>query len=217
MMNLSKHPRRCLVIPALCLALGAMLPGCSAGPRNFENENDRLRKENLELRSRVDELELRVQQRIQQLQAMEQKTAATRPALQGVNLRDLPQAVSASFDRYTGPIDTNADLVDDTLRVYVKVTDQQGRFIPVTAQATLQAVAIQPGNPPAVLVDKTFTPAQVDASYRTGFTGTHYTFEAPLPTNLPAELKQITVKLTLLDASSGAKLECEQAMPIRTR
>ena len=193
-----------------------LLAACHAGPRNFENENDRLRKENLGLQEQVGQLQKNITLRIAEIQAMEQMVAATRPALPDLKLSDLPQAVVVKFDRYTGPIDTNADGNDDTIRIYVRTLDQQGRFIPVTAKANLQAVQLAPEQPPRLIAEVNVAPPEFDKAYRSGMTGTHYTFDLPLK-SLPADVKQVTLKVTLTDASTGVTMSCEQAFALKRK
>jgi hypothetical protein len=200
---------RCFRGIVLITAL-ALLAGC--GTKNFLNDNDRLRRENLELRTQVDQLQKNIDLRLAQIQTLEQRVSpTTRPAIEGAHV---PQAAALQLDRYTGAIDTNHDGVDDTVRIYLKPLDQEGRFIPVAGRAVAQVVAIQPGEPPKLLAEKVFEPAEFNQAYRTGLTGTHYTLELPLPSPLPKGLKSATLKVTLTDAATGAQLVAEQAINI---
>lgn len=188
------------------------LAGCHAAPRNFLNDNDQLRRENLELREKVEQLQKKIDLRLAEIQSLEQRIkTASPPAVAGAKV---PQAVKIAMDRYSGPIDTNHDGIDDAVRVYLLTQDGEGRFIPVAGRAVVQVVAIEPGRPPALLVEKTFEPNELDAAYRSGLTGTHYTLEVPLVLPPPKGLRQATVKATLTDAASGAQLIAEQAFPL---
>ena len=190
------------------------LAGCS-GPRNFLNENDALRRENLELKATVDSLNQKLESRLQQIAALETASTRPRPALPGVEPGDIPVAVSLRFGMYTGPVDTNSDGNDDLLRLYFQPLDQKRRFIPVAASVQVQVLAITPGQEPRVLADQFFSTADLDRTYRTGVTGTHYTVEIPLPDDLPADVHEVTVKMQLTDASTGIALTLQSGFPLK--
>lgn len=203
---------RSLVTPAIgaaCLASVA----CHSGPRNFLNENDNLRRQNLELREKVDGLQKQIDLRVAEIDTLNaQHGSATRPALGGT---DVPRVVKLDLDRYTGAIDTNGDGADDTLRIYLKTLDQHGRFLPAAGRAVVQVVAISPGTPPALIAEKTFEPREFDAAYRSGLTGTHFTLEVPLPAKPPAG--GATAKLTFTDAATNATLTAETPVKVRDK
>jgi hypothetical protein len=182
------------------------------GTSRTGRENDRLRSNALALAREIDSLKAALDLRSAQIAQLNQRA--------GKSARDagaeLVQLVDLRFDRYSGPIDTNHDGIDDTLRVYVKPVDQQGRFMLAVGAAKLQAVAIVAGKKPRIIVAHVFTAAEFDRAYHSGITGTHYTLEQPLPAELPAEITALTVVLAFTDAATGAKLRHEQAYPIRT-
>lgn len=194
----------------VCLLLG--LTACSAPPRNFVNDNDRLREENLLLRRQVDTLEKNVAERLAEISAMEQRLASDG---QGIERARIPALTSIRFGRYTSAIDTDADGRDDTVRVYLLTLDQESRFLPVAARAVLTLTAITPDATAAVIATRTFEPADFDSAYRSGFTGTHYTLDLPLPDALPADLTRLTLKAFVTDAATGVTLEHEKPLPVR--
>ena len=99
------------------------LTSCS-GPKNFLNSNDDLRRENLALKRKAEELQKLLDQRLKQIEAMEQSPGpATKPAVTGVRPMDLPRVVDVSFDSFTGTIDTNSDDIDDTKSIQNNVSD----------------------------------------------------------------------------------------------
>ncbi|MCE9591622.1 MAG: hypothetical protein K8S99_13985 [Planctomycetes bacterium] len=199
-------------VAGLALALG-LLGGCSRGPRGFENDNDRLRRENSELKAKVDELSRNIDLRLAEIKRLEAQSA-TQPAVEGA---EVPRVVEIKFDHYSGAIDTDSDGTDDALRVYLKTIDQRGRFLVAAGRAVLQVVAITPGQPVATLIEKTFTPAELDAAYRSGLTGTHYTLETPLPRPLPAGVGEVTVKVTFTDAAGGVTISHEEPVKLRRK
>ena len=204
------------LVHAFTLALLlSCLTSCS-GPKNFLNSNDDLRRENLALKRKAEELQKLLDQRLKQIEAMEQSPGpATKPAVTGVRPMDLPRVVDVSFDSFTGTIDTNSDDIDDTLRLYVLTLDQLGRFLPVAGKATVQVVYIPEEGAPIEVIHWNYDPAALNAAYRTGIGGTHYTLEMPLPDTLPKGKSSVTVKLTFTDATTGTTLSHEQTIPVK--
>lgn len=196
---------------AALVVMIAASAGCS-GTGRVARENDRLRSDHMALERQIDSLKESLGLRLAQIKQLNQRP--------GLSARDsgaeLVQLVDLRFDRYSGPIDTNSDGIDDTLRVYVRPVDQQGRFMLAVGEAKLQAVAIVAGRKPRIIVVHVFTAADFDKAYRSGITGTHYTLEQPLPARLPSDITTLTVVLAFTDAATGAKLRHEQAYPIRT-
>lgn len=207
---------RRLRLSATALTLGCAflallaLPACRK--KNFTNENDRLRKENLELRQEVDRLRGQIDLRLAELEAMKQQVPPDqRPKLEGA---EVPRVVALTFDRFSGAIDTNNDGRPDLLRLYVKTVDQKGRFLPAAGRAAVQVVAIRTGQEPVTLAEKTFEPADFEAAFRSGLTGTHYTLEVPLNTPPPADVKELTVQATFTDAQTGASMNKQQTVAV---
>ncbi len=200
----------------LWLMMAGWLAGC-AGPRNFENENDRLRRENMELKTAVEELNTKLASRLQQIGTLETALAPQRARVPGVEPGDIPLAVSLRFGMYTGPVDTDGDGRDDLIRLYFQPLDQKQRFIPVAAAAQVQVVVITPGAEPRVLADKAFATDDLDRTYRTGVTGTHYTLEVPLPGDIPDDVREVTAKVALTDASTGRVLTIQQGFGLKRK
>lgn len=202
--------RPCLVIcVSLCSAGVALgLTGCR---KSFKNVNDDLRAERLELQRKVAELEGQLELRTAELEAQRQKNEGEATPLPGV---EPLHPVKLKMDRYSAALDTDGDGSDDTVRVYVQPLDAKGRFLPVPAKATVQLVRIEKGQDPQTLVEKTFEPDEFDAAYRSGFTGTHYTLELPLPADLPGNVKEATVKVTLTEGVTGVELTEQQVVRI---
>ncbi len=192
----------------------ACLSGCPSGPKNFLNENDRLRSENIALRRRVQELEGDLKNQVQLVGTLQQQIEA-RTKLAEVSSADLPQVVGIRFGRYSGLVDTDQDGTVDTLRLYVQTYDQHGWFLPAIGPAKAQAVVIQPGQSPQIIAQQSLTPKQFERSYRSGITGSHFTLEIPFDGSLPQGVDQITVKVVLTDAATGVAHSHEQPISVR--
>lgn len=170
-----------------------------------------------DLRKRNDELQREVDKVTRQLRLRESELATLRG--EGSELvigADIPIVTKIEFGRFSGGIDTNRDDNEDTLRVYLLTQDQRNRFIVVAGEVTLQAVLIKAGAPPIAVIEKKFTPAEVEKAYRSGITGTHYTFDAPIPKTAD-DIRTLTVKATFTDATTGKVLSVEKPMKIKTK
>ncbi|MEM1211466.1 MAG: hypothetical protein AAGI68_04125 [Planctomycetota bacterium] len=197
---------------ALLVLIAASLPAClSAGPRNFENENDALREERQKLEQQLAETQAALTRRESQLRALQAKHAApSGAATQPAN----PQLATLRFAALSGPIDTNDDGADDTLRVYLQTLDDQGRFLPAFGVARLQAAWLRDEQPPVLLVDTALNQSEFNAAYRDNFVGTHYTLSADLPNPLSPKLDALAVKATLT-TPDGRVFTTQQTYPIQ--
>lgn len=184
------------------------------GTRDFRTEADQLRAQRMELQREVDQLSDKLAQARGQIEALQ---AQLRRADQNIDHADPPVLSRLLFARFTGGIDTTGDNRHDTIRIYLHTHDQHGRMIPVTGQATLRAVHIPDENDPRVIAQRTYGPEQLNRAYRSGITGTHYTFELPLPDDLPEDATELTLRVRLTDAVTGAKLTAQQPVTIQRK
>lgn len=187
-----RHP---VILSALVLLL---LAGC--GRKNFLNENDKLREQNLKLTQQVEDLNRQLELRLGEIQTLRAQSAGER----AIKDADPPVLARLAFARFTGAIDTNGDGKDDLIRIYLTPLDQRGRMFPVAGRLKVQAVAIQDDAPPALLAARTYEPAEFDSAYRANFTGYHFTIELPLPDSLDPALTSTTVKVSFTEALTGA-------------
>ncbi|MEX0776699.1 MAG: hypothetical protein WD042_13430 [Phycisphaeraceae bacterium] len=199
----------CLLV---CLSL---FPGCAArigGSSTPEAALNDMRRENQELRQQVQQLLGNIDLRLAEIDTLEQQLH--RPAGHVPDAK-VPQAVAIKFGRYSGAVDSDNDGKDDLIRVYIQPHDQKDRFLPIAAQAVVQVASIQPDAGARLLAEKTFDAQPFDHAYRSGLTGTHYALELPLPDDFPDDLKEVTVKVTLTNAATGATLTAQQAVVVK--
>jgi len=205
-----RRRRRALAWLALPTLLAVSLTtGC--GPRNFLNENDKLRAERLELQRQLEQLNTQVENLMAEKAALRQRFETAPAPLPDA---EAPTLSRVRFGRYSGPVDDDGDGRDDRVRVYLQTLDQHGRMMPAAGRATLQAVVIPDEKPPYVLAQRAFDPPEFEDAFRSGFTGTHYTLELPLPEGVPDDVKQVTVKLTFVEHLTGVELSAEEPMLI---
>jgi len=173
-----------------------------------------LRLEKAQLIMEVEDLERKLELRVAQIDALEQQSEAASAHDPGVPSKDLPMVVAIDFGRYSGPVDTDDDGQDDLIRIFVHTLDQEGRFLPVAGHADVQAVAMEPDRPPVVVSRRQINSAALNDAYRSSFMGTHYRIELTLPNEVAG--RQVTVKVSITDARSGATVSGEQPMLITT-
>jgi len=196
------------------ILLCAVASGCFFGPRNFENENDRLRKENLELRERVAELEAQLLAARDRIDNLERRiSGGVTPNVPGVAPSDVPQASELSFGRFLGLVDDDEDGVADVARVYLIVRDQFGRVMPVAGSVRVRVVVIPSQGEPRTLGMLELVGEAFAETYRQGLTGAHYTLRVPIAA--PGELgpnDELVVRALVTDAATGRTLTASKTM-----
>lgn len=198
--------------PAVALFVAAMLSGCGfGGPKNFENENDRLRAENLELRRQVQRLDEALALRLGEVRSLRAKLDGQRAAPPGV---ETPILSAIRLDRHSGPIDEDGDGRPDAVVAYVRTLDQRGRFLPVAAEVALALAEIDAdADAVAVIARRRVTFEQFDDAFRSGLTGTHHTLRLPLPPDSAADLpEQATLRVELSPADSDAEFTAQRVV-----
>ena len=197
------------------LILIALLLGGCGSQKSFLNENDALRRENLELKQKVEKLE---SQNASLKGGNEQLAAQLARALElpgNVRLDQLPTPSRITVGRYSAALDTDRDGRLDIIRVYISVYDQNGRFVPLAATAAAQAVAIDPPAPPRVVSEIKLDADAFEKAYRSGgFTGPHYTIELPL-NDVPADVEEVTVKISVTPLTSAKALTTETKISLK--
>jgi len=204
-MFMLKHPP---ILRRLAACGGAVLlfclgsVGCTArvggDGRSLAQHNDELRRDNLELRQQIESTQ-------QQLALLENELrvyrdgAATGQAIPGAAA---PIFSGIELGRYSGPVDNDGDGVDDELRLYVKPTDQRGRTLITPGRAVVRLIQTD-SEPPKVWAEQTWAPAQWDGTYRSGFTGDHYSLALPLPAGYAAASDTLTVMIEITEATRG--------------
>jgi len=207
-----------LPIRGLLLALAlAVLTGCPreariGGQRPGDEVIAELRRDNRAMRQQIDELNEQLEAQRRQIEAMQQRDGRSVAADVPV-----PQFVSVRFERYSGFLDTDGDGRVDTLRLYLHTLDQGGRFIPIAGHVAVQVVAVEAGREPRVLLEETIEPAAFARAYRSGFTGTHYTVQLPLPEDWPTDLPSAIVHVQITDTTTGLTARREATMHPRNQ
>lgn len=190
-------------VGCLVLAGALLLTGCAPS-----RENSKLRRERAEYQERIAQLTA-------DLEAKEAEVAALRQQL-GVVSRvegiEAPLLTRITLGRLSGLVDKDGDGQKDVLRLYVTPMDDRGRFRAFSGTAKLRAVDVRAEGEPRVVAQASFDGAQVDAAYRQGMTGTHYTFETPVDLG---DAEELTAVIEVTDAESGIVLSVTETYPVR--
>lgn len=193
----------------ISLVVGA---GCQRGPRNFANENDRLRRVNAELRDEVQRLSTRVETLQEEVQRYRRAEQAELP--EGV---EPPQFRRVEIGGYSGGVSVGGGVGgdgDNAVRLYLRTLDAEGRFVPTAARAEVTLAVIPAGREAQTVATATFGAEQFNQAYRSGFTGTHYTLIVPVdPARVPAGTEQLTARVTVTDLITGRRETAQATVP----
>lgn len=195
------------ILALTMLTLTAGIVGCSSGPRNFVNENDRLRRENLELRETVADLEQRTQS-LEQAVAIE-RSRSDSPLADLPPSIDPPMVTRIHLGRFSGGIDTDGDRADDAVRLYLNTLDARDRFVPAVGRVQVTVAAVPAGEDAITVARAEFDAEQVQQAYRSGLAGTHYTLVVPVEEAVPPELDTVVARVRFEDLLTGAEHETE--------
>lgn len=186
----------------LAVAGGLCFTGCTArvggDGQSLSQHNDELRRDNLELRQQIDSTQAQLALLESELRGYRDERSAGH-AMPGIVK---PVFSAVELGRYSGPVDSDGDGLDDELRLYVKPTDQMGRTLVVPGRATVRLLRID-SESPEVLAEQSWEPAAWDDAHRSGFTGDHYSLALPLPADRFADLDSLTVTVEIAEATRG--------------
>lgn len=179
--------------PALALVF-ALVTGCTVGGTSSAGaENDRLRKENRDLREQVALLTA-------------QRDEALSKLAGGAGVAASSRVAGIEIGRFSGFAPADAARPATAVLAYIQPYDGERRFTQVSGELTVTAT-LAPG--PGVtgeaveIASRTLSPGEVRAAYRSGLTGTHYTVELPLTPALERRAGTLTIRAEFRDAESG--------------
>ncbi len=193
-------------------AMGAICAcaGCSSGPKNFENENDLLRRRVLDMEKQIADLtalneELTVKVRASASEARSASDGTVAEALEA-----LPRCVEIEIGALSGLVDTDGIAGFDAVDVYVRPLDGRRRFTQVSGWLTVN-VSLLPIGPagaptsegPRLIASARLSPHELREAYRSSFTGTHYSVRIPLEEANQPLPGAMSITVTLEDGVSG--------------
>ena len=174
--------------------------------QSLEIEVDRLSMRNQELETALAEATAATSTR-----SIDPEAAAAQPHLVRIGIG------SASGIRLE-TCETGAATISGTLTVYLEPVDGRGRFLQVNGRASIQASMPIEGGEPIRIGERSFSPIEVRDAWRSGFMGTHYTFEVPVavPAGALASTAdpQASVLVVFRDAIGGGEFSRLVTVPL---
>jgi hypothetical protein len=197
--------------PILGATLALSLAACSSGSR-VASENDRLRLKNLELTKQVEGLTL---ERSELKAKLAEANRARESALAPDVLDAIPRCAGIEIDSLSGwtPTDRSAPVTGAV--IYLLPKDGRGRFVQIVGTLTVDATVLPQSGATSNQVPiqtKTLVPAELRESYRSGFMGTGYTIELPIPTNPAARSSTLVLRARFVDALTGQTWSAERTV-----
>lgn len=194
--------------PAVVFSIA--LAGCRAKGKDFENENDALRRRVVELETELAAANARSTEMLAKYEEMKRATAD----VTGQQVIDaLPRCAGLTIDRFSGWVDADGDGVLDSIDIYVRPYDGRRRFVQVAGTLTVEAAALGAagsGEPPRTLGVATLSAADLREAYRSSPLGTHYTVHLPVSAADAPEPGTLVIRAVLLDAVSGLEHKDER-------
>ena len=209
-MNADKSKAICLICVYLC-ASAVLISGC--GKPNAANIA--LRKENQELRDKMDELQRARLSDASTIRAMEQQKGTTLPTLPQDRLDKLFTTASLEIGRLSGGAKVNpaSDRPgDDAIKVYLSPHDRDGDGIKAAGSAVMEAFDLAADPEHRQIGRWEFSNQDLEKS----FVGTllMYDFVLTCPLHEPPKHDQITLHVTFTDELTGRTFDAQRVVKL---
>ncbi|MBC8109293.1 MAG: hypothetical protein H7Z14_22095 [Anaerolineae bacterium] len=196
-----------LICVHLCSSAVLFLPGCSKP----NAANITLRKENQELQSRIEQLELARKTDTNALRAAEE-SKGTLQTLPHDRLAKLFAANDLKIGRLTGGARLKADSKsDDALKVYVVPTDETGDDVKAAGSFIVEAFDLNAPNSPLVARWEFSTDEARKHWYGHALL---YEYVLPLPLKTIPRHEMLTLKVTFIDELTQRRLEAQRVVKL---
>ena len=184
--------------------LGLVVVGGCSSP---DKANITLRKQNAELRTKVETLQRQHEADAASMRAVEAKSGTTVPTLANDRIAQLFTAHGLSFGKLTGkdPDKSNG------LKVYVVPTDDAGEPLKAAGSFVVEAFDLAAGG--ENLVGRWEFPL-ADASKNWFGKGLLYTYVLPVQLERTPAHEEITLRVVFTDALTGRQIAAQRAVKI---
>lgn len=184
------------------VALGA----CRSGPKNFDNENDSLRREVAALKSDLGRLQAEnADLRAQAAQALAALKASGSPGAAVIGA--MPRCAVVEISSKTALARTG----EPRIEVVIETLDARRRFVQVAGDLKIDATGLPEGTAgqPKALGAVALSPEQLREAYRSSFMGTHYAVTLPLSAPVDGT---VIVRARLDDVVTGQRFEATRTL-----
>lgn len=208
MTALLRRARQLTLAASCCVALSA----CTVGGGSLSAENDALRRQNLDLKSRVEALEGSNRELTAKL------SEQSAPGVSAEVQQALPRITGIEIEFLSGLTPADHALPATGAVVYLRPFDGLDRFTQAVGTLKLQVLALPQSlasAKPSLIAESTFPPLALRDAYRSGLTGTHYTFELPLSAPLNRAANDLLIRAEFSDAVTGQTLRAERIVKAR--
>lgn len=182
------------------------------GGSSASAENDRLRRERLELQARVADLEAQRDE----LRAKLAEAGRGGP-LPPEALEALPRIASVEIDALSGARPAGQAGPITGVEVALRPLDGRRRFVQAVGTLVVEADLLPPAgvsDAPRRVLSRTLGPAELREAYRSGIAGTRYSVELPAEPPITARSGTLVVRVELRDALTGESHRAELARPL---
>ena len=208
------------VLGPLALATALILPACSSGPKDFDNDNDALRREREALLAENERLRADLSETRAKLDELARTNRLAGDAEPEEVARSVPRVAGFSFGRLTGPEDLDDDGAVEVVTVYLRPFDGRQRFVQAVGWLTLRADLLpepDPASPnvardPELLGTITLTPSEMREAYRSSPLGTHYTIDIPIVGGPRSVEGTVVLLASFRDAQTGRRHRAQHTM-----
>jgi hypothetical protein len=188
------------------------LPAC--GTRDFDNENDRLRRLALDQEAQIKALRSERSELLAKLAGAERAREA---ALDPDVLDAIPRCAGIGLDALSGlQRPREGERGGPKVVGYVDPFDGRQRFVQIVGTLTVDAIIAGPtGDAAPVVVHATLGPAEVRDAYRTSITGYYYLVEVPVEAGAVPAGGTVTIRARFVDALTGQSHDAQTTSQIR--
>lgn len=218
--NKPTRPRRWALLLALVAAAAPLsLAGCRARAKNFDNENDALRRQLLESKAEAERLRgENAELRAKLGEAVSARDAAVGPSAEVVAA--MPRCAGIEIRPNSGW--TGKGSSERGVEVLVQTFDARKRFVQVAGTLIVDVTSLPvPGvsgggsgeaASPVTLGSVVLSPAELREAYRSSFMGTHYAVVVPTAGAVPAGGGTVVVRAVLRDGVTGVSHEATRLL-----
>lgn len=191
------------------IAITAIFAGCANNTDALLAQNTKLRKEYNDLKYKFNEITEENDSLKKQINTLSKIDSETRQKL----LADINQI---EISTRSGIFDKNNDGKIDTLCVYLSTIDETGQSIKTPGSIKLQLWDL---NKPAnnLLKEWNITPQELKQNWSNTFMTHYYRLAYEISELLPADCKELTVKLTFTDYIHGKEFNAQKVIRLNNK